>query len=488
MRRRRIPQAVRKVTIFIAAALLSGLAAPLIAAPTGQTPVDECRNNSPGDFERGCRSIEQVVRGFGAECRRRVPDPATCQTIDGRDIGPHQMAAYMASGIPQGLALQRRLDAPHPLWEQQIAHTHNSFNSATYDPTLTNQDPNQVYGLTDQLEMGIRFLELDLHWVPSIHGSPETGGYWVTLCHGNSGYVPNVHIGCSNDRPLQDGLAEIRTWLDANPDEFVYLYLENQIGADEGHDVAAQLLADAFPGPMISTPDTACADLPYDESRTNLQDTGARVLLVGNCGPGAWGGLVHQRGPAWNEGGDPTDYDASDCAADTAARLGHTSFQRYFGDSTWLTAMVSESSDFPAPTAAAMVECGVNIIGFDQLQPQDGKMAALLWSWTPEEALAPSGPCAAQTGAGRFAGRDCADSYAYACIDAAGEWTITAAEGPWSAGDAACAAEFPGSTFSVPWNGLRNSMLADAHGAHGADDVWLDYAEVGGEWTPEAAG
>lgn len=467
-----------------------GFVPPLVAAPSGQSVVEECRSSSPDDFERGCRSVEQIVRGFGAECRRRDVDETavgSCESLDGRRIGLEQMVEYEAGWVHRALALQRDLDAARPLWEQQIVHTHNSFNSSSYDPTLTNQDPNQVYGLTDQLQMDVRFLELDLHWAPSVHGSAATGGQWVTLCHGNSGYVPGVHIGCSNDRPLQDGLAEIRAWLDAHPDEFLFIYLENQLGGSvAAHDVAAGLLSAAFPAPLVYAPSSACGSLPLDVSRLEMMATGARVLFVGNCGPGAWGGLVHERGPSWDEGGDTTGYGTAACAADRAARLGHTNFRRWFGDSTWLTAMTSKSTDIPAETAAAMVECGANIIGFDQLQPQDGKLAAMVWSWSPDEALSPSGPCAAQNGDGRIAGRACADVLRFACVDGSGSWSVTAAAGAWADGTAACAAEFPGTTFGVPWNGVRNQLLFEARGTGG--DVWLDYAEVGGQWTPEASG
>lgn len=491
MRRRRIPLLVRiRLLIAASAALLAaGIATPLIAAPSGQTLADECRANTPGGFERGCRSAEQVAQGFAAECRRRAPDPATCEPIDGRNIGPARMADYAASWVPRALALQRGLAAGHPLMEEQILHTHNSFNSSSYSPTLTNQDANQVYGLTDQLDMGIRFLELDLHWVPSIFGSPATGGYWVTLCHGNSDYSEQVHIGCSNDRPMQDGLAEIKAWLDAHPGEFVFIYLENQMNGDpKAHDVAAGLIDAAFPSPLVyRTPaGDPCADMPYETSRADMAATGARVLLVGNCGPGAWGGLVHDRGAKWNEGGDPTTYGDLACGADSADRLDHDNFRRYFMDSTWVTAMVDgENSQITPETAARMTACGVNMIGVDQLRPDDGRLAAQVWSWTPEEAMSPSGDCAVQLDGGRLAGRGCTTPHAFACLTTTGDWAVTTATGPWSDGPSACDAEFPGSSFSAPWNGLRNALLAAAH--PGAD-LWLDYAVVGGAWTPEAAG
>jgi hypothetical protein len=391
--------------------------------------------------------------------------------------------------------LQRGLDAAAPLREQQIVHTHNSFNSSSYFSTLTNQDANQVYSLTDQLDMDVRFIELDLHWVPSPFGTADTGGNWVTLCHGNSGYVPDVHLGCTWDRPLQDGLAEISAWLDAHPDEFVYLYLENQLGGGSAaHTVAAQLLEAAFPGDEIYRPaaESPCADMPLDVSRAAMQAAGARVLLVGNCGAGdglgtPWGTVVHQRGALWEEGGS-APYDEGDCAADRSARLTEGVFRRWFGDSTWLTAMVSGSTDISATGSARMTACGVNIIGFDQLQPDDGKLASLVWSWEAVPAADSGADCAAQNGAGRFVGRACDALLRFACVSPAGVWAVTAASGEWSQGAAACEAEYPGFAFSVPVNGLRNVLLREVHDSATADDVWLDYQRVAGEWVPEASG
>ena len=111
-----------------------------------------------------------------------------------------------------------------PLYEAQFAGSHNSFNASSYlvplngkpvqyYPTLTNQDPNQVYSITDQLRMDIRGLEIDLHWVPSIYGNASTGGYWVDVCHGQSTAIPNTPLSRArrvHDRPVAAEHARLR--------------------------------------------------------------------------------------------------------------------------------------------------------------------------------------------------------------------------------------------------------------------------------------
>jgi hypothetical protein len=129
----------------------------------------------------------------------------------------------------------------------------------------------------------------------------------------------------------------------------------------------------------------------------------------------------------------------------------------------------------------SLVTCGVTMPGFDQLHPHDERLAELVWSWAPSQPAA--GDCAAQGDDGRFHSDDCASVRRFACVSPSGEWTVTATAGPWQDGPAACAAEFAGSSYTVPWNGLANQQLLEA----GAGDVWLNYAQQGGTWVPNAA-
>jgi hypothetical protein len=127
-----------------------------------------------------------------------------------------------------------------------------------------------------------------------------------------------------------------------------------------------------------------------------------------------------------------------------------------------------------------MVRCGVNLTGFDQLMPQDGRLKSFVWSWAPGEPAA-SGSCAYQDAAGRFRAAPCDGQRHAACVDAHNKWTVTRAVGPARAGQGMCAEQFPGSRFGVPTNGLRNAQLHAARPAKAAT-VWLDYRKSGGHW------
>jgi hypothetical protein len=515
---------MRRLLLSVCAVVLAVGTGAALAGPSGGDVPAQCYGAAaaspqqpPGQALLPCKFVQGVTNQSGAECRILDDTDNQCSSLDGRDISATAIRTYQGSWVHQALALQRGLDADAPLIEEQIPHTHNTFNASVYSiptdgsapsyyPTLTNQDPNQVYSISDQMNMDIRAIELDLHWVPSPFGTPATHGYWVTMCHGDGQQVPQtgayVHIGCSYDRPAQDGLAEVASWLKAHPDQFLLIYLENQMydaspvaPASQAHDLVAgmidRLFRDSHGRSLVyrpmSIPSGQCAaPLPYGTSRAQMMATGARVLFVGNCGPGAWNQYVFQRGSTWDESGDPRSYayPSTACSHDQGLRAADSTFRREFEDSTFVSAAAGSGPQPPMSPAnvAAMVRCGVNIIGMDQLQPQDGRLAALVWSWAVSEPS--TGDCAWQGSDGRFRSAECGRALPAACLTGA-QWSVTANAVPWSRAADECAAEFPGSTFTVPVNGFRNDLLRRAR--LGLPAVWLNYAKVRGAWTPNVA-
>src|SRR4051812_28935546 len=130
-----------------------------------------------------------------------------------------------------------------------------------------------------------------------------------------------------------------------------------------------------------------------------------------------------------------------------------------------------------------MVTCGVTMPGFDQLTPDDPRLAALVWSWAPDEPRAGAGSCAAQGADGRFRASDCSTRLPVACLDAAGAWHVTGAAVPARKGAAACDRAFSGSRFAVPWNGWRNEQLRRARQSI-TSPVWVAYAaDSAGRWV-----
>jgi hypothetical protein len=468
--------------------------APVVHAASAADGVAACRaaaGSVPQIGERACRTVEQFLRGAGNGCRTAgLAD--TCAVADGREAGAAHIAAFTKSWTHRALTLQRALDDDVPFARSTMVHTHNSFNSAVYSPpTLTNQDPNQIYSMADQMTMDVRAIEMDVHWVASAYGTAKTGYKAVTLCHGNVN--SGVHVGCSIDRPLAYGLAELRSWLirPENRREVVLLYLENNLDDDltAHNQVGAALqrgLGDLVARPPANQP---CAPLPTSTTPATLRAAGHRVIIVGNCGPGAWGSWVFERGNAgnWQESGSGPgdDYPGlKGCGAERKRTAAGRAIVRWYEDSTWLTATVDgDSPHLTATEAAAMAKCGATLIGFDQLTPEDPRLAAVVWSWARDEpAVSGDARCAASMADTHFHAQPCAATHAFACSAGPDGWKVSVSEGAWSAGQATCAHEFPGSTFAVPANGWENSLMRAAAGTRA---VWLHYADrVGhGGWS-----
>ena len=115
-------------------------------------------------------------------------------------------------------------------------------------------------------------------------------------------------------------------------------------------------------------------------------------------------------------------------------------------------------------------------------------VSPLTWrgdSWEGEIAL-PSWT-AFQGGDGRFFAGSCDVARHFACVDGHLDWHVTSSAGPARQGAAACAVEFPGSTFGVPPNGYRNAQLLAAR-PQPSDQVWLAYVRAGGDWRPGVMG
>ena len=403
--------------------------------------------------------------------------------------------AFADTWVHRALILQEEFDRGEPLRNSLIPHSHNSANSSAYTPSLSTLDPNQSRTIGDQLRMGSRGIELDLHWVRNLGGLAD-GGFAVALCHGTTieliDGVP-LHVGCSVDRLFGEGLAEIRDFLAApgNDDVVLLLYLENQLDGDAtAHQRAVEALEEYLgewlqPAPAGSG-DGTCAPAPMDQSRQDVLDGGHQIVVVGNCGPGRWGEYVHDRGPLWDESSHDGAYPAyPDCVDTVRAEQDYeANFIRHWEDLTQLTALTNGGTMFPISPEVTrnMVACGVDMIGFDKLEPDDGRLEALIWSWAPDEPRDdPSTACAARGDDGRFRMADCGEMHQVTCRTAAGAWVVPEPAVVWADAEAAC--EAVDATFTVPPTGWQNERLGVVALAADAAVLWLP---IGGPAAPSA--
>ena len=156
-----------RLTVLAAAALGLGLLAPAgaLAGPADQVQ------------EAGERFATKAVEQAAATCRREPLGREECAQVLGTpDASPAAVAAHEASETARSLRLQRALGDRLPLVDGLWIGTHNSFNSTSESPTLSQSDSNQQLSLTDQLRLDVRSLELDAHWWPSLPSAGPPAG------------------------------------------------------------------------------------------------------------------------------------------------------------------------------------------------------------------------------------------------------------------------------------------------------------------------
>jgi len=263
----------------------------------------------------------------------------------------------------------------------------------------------------------------------------------------------------------------------------VLLYLENALDDDPAAHAAAVAAIEETVGDLVARPDpgAGCQALPVARSKAELLEAGTRVLITGNCGPGAWTDWVFERGAGWDESGGST-FDCTDERTDDPNDPDDIEdfdgiLVRRYEDSTWLSAMAGSGSHRDAGTIADMVRCGVNLVGFDQLHPGDDRLPGLVWSWRVDEpAVDVTGTCAALGSDGRFFADPCATPRPVACRTTTGGWAVTPDTVAWAAGEAACQAA--GHTGAgVPANGWDSGLLRVAADQAGSPEVWLAYGQ-----------
>jgi hypothetical protein len=460
------------------AACLSVLAASaaLAAAAHAQTVDSACTQTSPS--AAACIGADKLSEAAAAECRRAgVPD-SRCVLPLGHEVLSESVSAYQQSWIHRAAVFQYSLGDSVPLLHAQWLGTHNSFNSVNDTPTASHTDSNQQLSLTQQLDIDIRALELDLHFVPSASAG---GAKTVLVCHGLGPSQEN--FGCTNEPPFSQVLPQIAGWLKAHPGQVILLYLEDELGDPAGYAQAVSTLNSVL-GSLIYRPSASemtakgCANLPLGISRDDVRARGAQVVIVGNCRSG-WASDVYSWDDNHVESGSTPGYRAFPACDSSYPRSVYDSkLVRYYEDSTFVSA-ATDPIESPAQAQAQMLtpqrvadmtRCGVDLFGFDQILPNDGRIAASIWSWAQDQPDPGAGPCTVQRGDGRWVSASCQELHPAACRTASG-WTVTPQAVPYAAAASVCRG-----SFDVPRTGYDNSLLRQAAGS---EQVWLRYTLPG---------
>lgn len=378
------------------------------------------------------------------------------------------IAGHQQSWAYQALAKQNLLDNAVPISEGFRIMAHNAFNSSAYG--AIHIDPNHSLSITEQLDTGVRYLELDAHWITQVKDIPF--GKALLLCHAGSD-----HVGCSgSERYLKDAVEEINDWLRKNPRDVVGIMIQNEVEGQTAEVVKAfaplhDLIYKAEPRSSEQSIYSAVQTL----SEETILKAGKQVFIMtsiaGDFTPYSYSG-------SFNGMGDPKDFNPSeaDCLADTGKQKTH---HRIFDDGTKLGGLFSNTGRIDDAIASKAARCGASVVAPDHLTIGDSRVKATIWSWAENE---PSGGDAQDCGFVRSNGRyydgSCSNegSY-YVCSDGPTNWKVTNAYGDWSDNaDAKCKAEFGNAySFSMPTNSQQNEWLKIA--MNGKPHAWVNYSD-----------
>ncbi|WP_344799890.1 phosphatidylinositol-specific phospholipase C domain-containing protein [Litoribacillus peritrichatus] len=384
--------------------------------------------------------------------------------------------SYLDSWQYRALMLQSEIDKFTPMSEATVLMTHNSYNSNHYANLGSYVDPNQIHSITEQLDMGVRLLELDTHWF-----SGE-----LTACHGT-----DTHTGCSEfDGRMEERIGEINTWIrqPEREDQVLFIYFEDHV---DGRYAEMSDMIDKYFGDLVYQTKNCGESFPVNVSKADILNSGKQIVIYGGSG-GCSGADTSWKNYSFGHlfSTDNSELSgAPDCRNNNfnPSVIG-SRITRIYEDSTTLSDWFGDPPKaIDADYMERLVTCGMGVIGLDQLDHDDSRHKAAIWSWNQGEPNDAGGEdCAVQTASGRFNDLSCDASKNYACLDSAGNWQVSSASGVWANGASVCATEF-GGTFGVPKNGYQNYLLTQAKGNN---EAWINYSDVDqeGKWVPGDAG
>ncbi|OUS25544.1 hypothetical protein A9Q99_21015 [Gammaproteobacteria bacterium 45_16_T64] len=383
---------------------------------------------------------------------------------------------YLDSWDVQAITLQNRISQNAPLRVAEFPATHNSFNAKDYSNGISYPDPNHIPSMLNQLRMGKRMINMDLHWDVHYNKSTKLITTDVVLCHDSSDFG-----FCSLwDRTFDEGLLEIKPWLEEN-DEVVILKLQDEL---DGHYAEALTKIEALIGDLVYTPSTPCETFDLEIAKQDILALGKKIIITGATSSTCnlpWGRYVFfdegMFGSVDYESFEP--YPVCNDAIDDIQRKIYKSNN----DGTAVSQIILGSKIMTAGEVSNLAQCGVTGISFEPMEWWDERHRAQIWSWDldlPADDTAKN--CALQQANGRFADVSCNGLHAYACQHPTNrDWRITNTRGTWSAGAHACSNEYgsDGYAFSTPANGYENAELKRSviTAQNNNPTIWMNYSD-----------
>jgi hypothetical protein len=374
-----------------------------------------------------------------------------------------------------------------------FSNVNQGFDSAFYT--------NHHYSITDQLNWGVRHLELD----PHLYDIPlPLRGPANRLCHAtNTGLC--LAPGYAQ-RLFGMALREIDNWLNANPGEVLLVKLNDK----NANGAAMRAEIELVLGPKLYRPPTNFTRWP---TMREIRQAGKRVLFMQHDQAAPPG-----NGVTWNANGLvqvnnwPRRQDFANCTntngvgplsqaanswwdvAEGRSMLNKEMELPYAGTTGDFTGFLWEDE------VRRATGCGVALIGLDFINafwsernvspryfPADFRHHASIWSFAENDW---GGYASFDPATRRWVSRPqnelkrilCAPVRAAGTEDQNIPWRVTSSAYPWSkvSGDQACLTEFASTgrsyVFAFPGNGLQNRLVGEYLDSQGiTTPIWIGY-------------
>ncbi|KAL3667004.1 hypothetical protein V7S43_007949 [Phytophthora oleae] len=452
---------------------------------------------TPGTNDPGKNELEEITCTMVDKCNSAG---TVCSSVCEKGT------ASVSSWLNQTLAYQRSLAFSGKLCYAQIPSTHNSaitladgygnrdqlFNAnlnadKAYSYLKTN---NHVLSLTDQLGIGMRWIEIDTHFFLDDFHTGHCGNLgsnsiqtffdafntqlakYGTILWGPEllGCFPSVSgIKTTDEVTTRNSMQEVKDWLDANPTELVMVYMDSgsEISRLDKYDDLNTLLTDVF-GDLI-VPQSVLKSLASDSwtggSINEFINDGYRVLLLGNEDTGLAYNLNDFCG-----GHQVLTTDYIDTLPDSSRKIdgleiyGNDYFLRtYQAELRYIS--LSDSAVFTqdiktflnSSNIGNFVRWNLNLVATDMV---DGaKMSAQAWSWAENEpSTTASGAYVLMNTSGRWVASTSATKTYKACWSSSSlTWSIVAYANSCAAGYA----------YTAPADPYQNYLLKTAISTQG---------------------
>lgn len=375
-----------------------------------------------------------------------------------------QGTARISPWLQFALKTQREIQMNVPVNHAQFLGAHNAFNNRAsgYGDLddchwpITMHDvcislANQEFSFTDQLNMGVRHLEVDL-W--NCFGK-------IRMSHGNS----DLKLGCSPwDKEFTDGMKEISDWTQnsKNRNEIIQVFFDDHTSRHDDQEIN-RVIKQYF-GDKVLTPSDL--NLKYSGRWPSMREMRLAkktvILIDSNDHSGKY---LHDN--FWTNGFTVKTFSPKlkNCLAIGSSEevLRINSDSTHYGP-LWNGAReIGTITDFKK-----YLLCGVNIPCADQINPELMKTAIFTWAeGEPNQPITES-TCVVLSDDKRWHVTNCADKHYFACVSNKDKtrWSVSSDTGKYSS--PSC----PENTeFSVPHKGFEHQQLVQA--AKGKT-VWIN--------------